>query len=202
MSGGPTGSQSGALRVVVVGTTGSGKTTTARRIAHSLGIECVELDRLHWRPGWVEAPLEEFRAAAAAATAGNRWVVDGNYRQVRAILWSRATHIVWLDRPFLLVFWRVLLRTVRRVASQQELFSGNRESFRQSFLSRDSIIWWMVTTHARRRREYPRLLARPEHRHLEVLVVRSRRDEQRLLSVLTGAAWSGASAAHRPLAGP
>ncbi len=175
----------GALRIVVVGTTGSGKTTVARRIAQALGIPRVELDRLHWRSGWTEAPLDEFRAAVDAATTGDRWVADGNYGKVRSALWSKATHVVWLDRPFPLVFWRVLLRTIRRVVSGEELFSGNRETFRQSFLSRDSIIWWMFKTHGRRRREYPLLLARPEHAHLKVLVVRNRRDERRLLSALT-----------------
>ncbi len=176
------------LRIVVVGTTGSGKTTVARRIAQALGIPHVELDSLHWRPGWTEAPLEEFRAAVDDATTGDRWVADGNYGKVRQTLWSKATHVVWLDRPFPLVFWRVLMRTIRRVASREELFSGNRETFRQSFLSRDSIIWWMITTHARRRRELPRLLARPEHARLEVLVVRSRRDEERLFARLAAAA--------------
>ncbi|MER6939714.1 shikimate kinase [Nocardioides sp. NPDC127514] len=42
------------MRVSVVGSSGSGKSTVARRLAETLGVRYVELDALHWRPGWVE----------------------------------------------------------------------------------------------------------------------------------------------------
>jgi len=45
-------------RINVVGTSGSGKTTVARRAAEALGVPFVELDALHWEPGWQEAPDE------------------------------------------------------------------------------------------------------------------------------------------------
>jgi hypothetical protein len=61
------------------------------------------------------------------------------------------------------------VQTMRRAALRQELYSGNRETFRRAFLSRDSILWWVVTTHRQRQRHYPALFARPEFRHLDVL---------------------------------
>jgi hypothetical protein len=61
------------------------------------------------------------------------------------------------------------VQTMRRAALRQELYSGNRETFRRAFLSRDSILWWVVTTHRQRQRQYPALFARPEFRHLDVL---------------------------------
>src|SRR5438067_1696786 len=63
-------------RIVVVGTTGSGKTTTARRIAQIIGAPHVELDALHWESNWTEADTETFRRRIVDATAGERWVVD------------------------------------------------------------------------------------------------------------------------------
>ena len=51
-------------RIVVVGTTGSGKTTVARQLAEHLGVLHVELDALNWDPGWVDlnqTDREEFR---------------------------------------------------------------------------------------------------------------------------------------------
>jgi len=141
-------------RVVVVGTSGSGKTTLAAAIASRTGAPNVELDALHWQPGWTPAPREELRATIDAFTSRPRWVVDGNYDSLRDIVWPRATLIVWLDYPFPIVFARVVRRTVSRIVTRQELFSGNRESFRQSFLSRHSVILWMLTTFRRRRRTY------------------------------------------------
>jgi len=66
-------------RINVVGTTGSGKTTTARRLAERLGLRRIELDALFWKPGWEQTPDDEFLPAVDKATLGDNWVLDGNY---------------------------------------------------------------------------------------------------------------------------
>lgn len=65
--------------------------------------------------------------------------------------------MIWLNYGFPLVLWRALTRTVRRVLTQEELFSGNRESLRMAFFSRESILWWVLTTFHRRRNQYRQL---------------------------------------------
>jgi ribose 1,5-bisphosphokinase PhnN len=45
-----------------------------------------------------------------------------------------------LANALTVVLWRVLTRTVRRVLTREELFSGNRESLRMAFFSRESVI--------------------------------------------------------------
>ncbi|MBI4730421.1 MAG: AAA family ATPase [Acidobacteria bacterium] len=57
-------------RVLVVGTTGSGKTTVASILATYLGVPHVEFDGLHWKLGWVEADTEELRARVRRVCAG------------------------------------------------------------------------------------------------------------------------------------
>ena len=131
-------------RVVVIGSSCSGKTTLARRLAEALDCEHIELDALYWGPSWSEAPREAFRAAVEERLAGDRWVVDGNYSVVRDIVWSRATDAVWLNYPFPIVLGRALVRTLRRIVLREELFGGNRELFRKTFLSRESILWWVI----------------------------------------------------------
>src|SRR5438132_8383373 len=84
-------------RVVVVGTSGSGKTTLAREIARRLSLPHVELDAVHWGPGWTEPPVELFRQRTQEALQGDRWVADGNYGKVRDLVWGRAEMLVWLD---------------------------------------------------------------------------------------------------------
>lgn len=169
-------------RINVVGTTGSGKTTLGRALAQRLGVPFVELDALAWLPGWTMRPLEEFRALVAERTASPAWVVDGNYSRVRDIVWARADKVVWIDYPFGRVFLQLLRRTVRRSLRREELWSGNRESLRKAFFSRDSILLWAIRTHARRKREYPELFARPEHAHLTVVRLRSPREARRWLA--------------------
>lgn len=180
-------------RIVVVGTSGSGKTTLARQIAQRLQIPHVELDALHWEPNWTEADTAHFRARVALAIAGERWALDGNYSKVRDLVWARATTVVWLDYSLPLVMWRIISRTLVRSLRREELWNGNRESFRQSFLSRDSVIVWSFTTYHRRRRQYPELFALPEHRHLTVVHHRSPKETARWLAALGPATTSEAS---------
>lgn len=171
-------------RVVVVGTTGSGKTTMARRIAERLRLPHVELDALHWEPHWTEAPREVFRARVDAALRGEAWVVDGNYSQVRDIVWGRADTVVWLDYPLWLILWRLLWRTTRRMIARETLWNGNRETLRGAFFSRNSLFVWALQTYRRRRRDYPRLLAGPEYARLGVVPLRSPRQAARWLAGL------------------
>lgn len=158
----------GLRRFVVVGTSGSGKTSFARRLAAARGIAHIELDFLHWEPNWVEAPDDVFLERVDQATQVPAWVVDGNYSKARPFVFQRADAVVWLDYDFHLVMWRLLTRTVRRALSQEELWKGNRESWRMSFMTRDSVLLWGLTTYHRRRREYQELFKMPESRRLRI----------------------------------
>jgi adenylate kinase family enzyme len=86
-------------RIVVIGATGSGKSTFAHRLARSLDVAFVELDALFWESDWTPTPPDIFRARADEATRATAWVVAGNYHHVRDIVWRRAEAIVWLDYP-------------------------------------------------------------------------------------------------------
>jgi adenylate kinase family enzyme len=157
-------------RVAVIGTSGSGKTTFSSQLAARLGVPHIELDALSWEADWVATPGPVLRDRVTAAVAGETWVIDGNYSATRDLVWGRADTVIWLDLPLRVVMWRVVNRTVRRVARGDLLWSGNRERMGMA-LSRDSIILWALTTYHRRRRDYPRLLAqRPE---LHVVRLRS-----------------------------
>jgi len=164
-------------RISVIGTTGSGKTTVARRAAEALGVPFVELDALHWEPGWEEAPLEVFKGRVRDAIRGDGWVVDGNYSNVRDLVWGRADTVLWLDYPFLGTFLRLLWRTLRRLILREELWNGNRESLKM-MLSGDSILLWAITSHPRYRKEFPQLMGNPEYAHVRFLRHRSRRETE------------------------
>ena len=168
-------------RVAVIGTSSSGKTTIASQLADQLSIPHTELDVLHWLPDWQMCPLEQFRSLVKEVVERDRWVIDGNYGKVRDILWPRATHLVWLNYPFQTVFSRALRRTFRRVATREELFAGNRENLRQALFDPESIVWWVVRTYRRRRREYPQLFQLPHNKHLEIIELKHPIDADRFL---------------------
>ena len=170
----------------VVGTTSSGKSTLAERLANKLGLDFIELDALHWEPNWTTAPLEVFRTRVEMATQARAWVVAGNYRVVRDLVWKRAEAIIWLDYSFPTVFWRLITRTIKRAVLQEELWNGNRERFwwHLKLWSDESLFKWLFKTYWRRKREYPQLFSLPEHSHLQIIHFKSVEDTQNWLEKL------------------
>jgi adenylate kinase family enzyme len=166
-------SRGGELRIVVVGVTGSGKTTLARQISQLFGIPHIELDALHWQPGWVMTDLAVFREALEKAVSAPAWVVDGNYSKVRDIVWPSATMLLWLDYPLALVLFRLARRTVQRVISREILWNENCETMRGAFFSRDSLFLWALKSHKQHKQQYPILTSLPEYAHLDVVRLRS-----------------------------
>jgi adenylate kinase family enzyme len=185
----PDGEPFTARRVNVVGTSAAGKSALAAALAGVLEVPHVELDALHWEPGWTEAPDAVLRERVRGAIAGDGWVVDGNYAGVRDLVWARAEAVVWLDLPLRTILWRYLVRTVRRVGRREELWAGNRERLGMHLFSRDSLLLWILTTYRRRRREYPALLAaRPD---LVAIRLRSARAADRWLAGVASAGSGG-----------
>lgn len=171
-------------RIVVLGVTGSGKSTLSAELARRLGAPCIELDAFNWEPNWTTAPPEVFRERVAQATAGDAWVVDGNYRQAHDLIWPRAQTIIWLDYSLAVIYARLLRRTLWRTLTQVELWSGNRERLWEQFFTRDSLFLWAVTQQPKHRREYPLIPSRPEYAHATFIRLRSPRATTRWLAAL------------------
>jgi adenylate kinase family enzyme len=157
-------------RIVIIGVTSSGKSTLAETLAKCLDMDFIELDALHWEPGWQEAPDEVFRARVEKATQAERWAVAGNYRVVRDITWPKADALIWLDYPFLLVLRQLTRRTFVRWWKQELLWGTNIEPLWAHFKlwSQESLFHWLVKTYWRRKREFTKLLSQPEYQRLKV----------------------------------
>ena len=167
-------------RVSVIGSSGSGKTTTARALAERMGVPWLELDSVFHQPGWQPRPDPEFQADVESFVDGDGWVVDGNYTShgVAQIVWPRADTIVWLDPRRAVVMGRVIRRTVRRVITREELWNGNREPL-SNLYSRDpeeNIIVWAWTRYDHVRRKYERMAGEGTWDHARVVRLRTGRE--------------------------
>ncbi|NNE73897.1 MAG: hypothetical protein HKN26_09550 [Acidimicrobiales bacterium] len=158
-------------RVVVIGSSGAGKTTLARALSRALELPFTEQDELFHLPGWTERPLPEFRRIIAETfPAGGRWITDGNYGSVHDILHPRADTFVWLDYERPLIMRRLIARTLRRTVTREELWNGNREPW-SNFMRWDpehNIIRWSWTHFEKYRALYEDHAAGPQWAHATV----------------------------------
>jgi adenylate kinase family enzyme len=149
-------------RIAVKGSSGSGKSTLATQLAQRLDITYIELDALHHGPNWSEPTVEEFCARVQRAMESNpgRWVIDGNYeRKLGYLVTDAADTVVWLDLPLPVLVWRLLRRTWHRINGRVELWSGNRETWRDVLFTPNGLIPWTMRSYFRHRREWPRRFA-------------------------------------------
>ena len=139
-------------RILVMGSSGSGKSTFAQRLSAITGIPMVSVDALFWRPGWVEPDRAEFRERLAEAARQPRWIMDGNYLSHLVELRRDACDsVIWFDLPR----WICMLGILTRIATsygrvRPEMAEGCPENIDLEFLR---YVWTF------REQQRPKLLA-------------------------------------------
>jgi len=102
----------GMDRIMIVGQPGSGKSTLARRLGERTGLPVIHIDKIHWKPGWVERSREEKTQLCREAEQRERWIFEGGHSATWPSRVARADMLVWLDRSFPLRLRRVVRRTM------------------------------------------------------------------------------------------
>ena len=159
----------------MVGTSGSGKSTFARELAELLNLPYYEIDQLFWKSDWQESSDDELFRKVHDVTSRPRWVLDGNYSRTIPVKWKQVQLVIWLDPSFVRTIFRVTKRTMHRSLKQKEIWTGtgNRESLKKAFLSKDSIIWWAITTYRSNRKKYSSIMSSPAYSHISFIRLNS-----------------------------
>lgn len=162
------------MRVNIIGTSGSGKTTFGRQLAEILKIPFIELDAIFWGPNWSPSEDQALLSKLSKALEGENWVLDGNYTRTTAVKWERVEVVVWLDFSFPRTLCQAVSRAIQRLLSKEELWpgTGNRESLRMLF-SKESIVLWTITSYGRKRKNIIRMMEAPEYAHIQFHRLRS-----------------------------
>lgn len=170
-------------RIHVIGNSCSGKSSLAAQLARELELPLVELDALNWLPNWVglnAANPAEFERRIAAATASDRWVVAGSYSGfAQRLFWPRLQSLVWLDLPMPQLVLRMARRTWKRWRTREHLWGTNYERFWPQFQvwrKEESLLWWIVTQHERKRRGMLAVMGDPRWSHIRVMRLTSARE--------------------------
>jgi len=142
-------------RILVIGTSGAGKSTFAQRAAERLELPFFASDPFYWEPGWGIATAKQVRQRVGQVVLQEAWVLDGNFDDERELVWKQADCIVWLDYSLATIGRRVVFRNLRWLVTGQPTWSGNRMTLQRAI----SGIRHAFQSHALKRKNYPAWLA-------------------------------------------
>ncbi|NLA87772.1 MAG: hypothetical protein GX847_10950 [Clostridiales bacterium] len=160
-------------RILVLGCCGSGKSTFARRLGALTGIPVVHLDKLFWKPGWVQSAKEEFYDALQNALSEESWIIDGNYAGSLPLRLTYCDMAVYFDFPRAVCLWGVLRRVLSsRGRVRPDMGDGCPERLDREFIK---YTWNFEKTQGAENRATVRASGKP------VVWFLSRRDVRRFL---------------------
>ncbi|MFC2074729.1 DNA topology modulation protein [Bdellovibrionota bacterium] len=97
-------------KILVLGSSGSGKSTFATKLGKKLGNEVIHLDRHFWKPNWTKPSREEWHQTNSELAQKPKWIIDGNFCNSLNLRMPHADTIIYLDFPKFLCLYRVLIR--------------------------------------------------------------------------------------------
>ena len=122
-------------RVLVLGSSGAGKSTFAKELGSALDIETIHLDSFYWKPNWTPTEPDEWAGTLNRLLARESWVMDGNYPDSLAFRLKYADTAIFLERSRIQSLVRCVGRYLKyRGQSRPELAPGCTEKIDLDFL--------------------------------------------------------------------
>ena len=164
-------------RIIIIGCGGAGKSTLAQKLGEKLDIPVVHLDKLFWKPGWVEMPKDEFDELLRQEMAKERWIMDGNFNRTLPERIARCDTLIYLDFNRFTCLMGVLKRVLTTYGTvRPDMGEGCPERIDFTFLK------WVWNFNKNKREGNYRLLN--EAAHAETIVLKNRRAVKKFLSQL------------------
>ncbi len=164
-------------RILLIGCGGAGKSTLARQMGEILRIPVVHLDKLFWKPGWVEASPEEFDVLLAEELKKDKWIMDGNFGRTLPERIKYCDAILFLDFSRFACLWGVCKRVITTYGKvRPDMGDGCPERFDLDFLK------WVWNFNKNNREKFYRHLNEAEN--AETIVLKNRRMVKKFLEQL------------------
>lgn len=161
-------------RILIIGSGGAGKSTLARQLGEKLDLPVVHLDKLFWKPGWVESTDAEFDEALEKELEKPRWIMDGNFNRTMQQRMKRCDTVIYLDFGRFACLSGVLKRVLTTYGRvRPDMGEGCPERFDFEFLK------WIWNFNRNKRETYYRLLNEAEG--IETIALKNRRQVRAFL---------------------
>ena len=164
-------------RIIIIGCGGAGKSTLARQLGEKLNLPVVHLDKLFWKPGWVESTKDEIDAKIMEEMSKPKWIIDGNYNRTIAERIRHCDTVIYLDFSRLACLMGVAKRILTTYGTvRPDMGAGCPERFDPEFLK------WIWNFNRKHRENYYRLLNEAEG--IETIVLKNHKAVKRFLEQL------------------
>jgi adenylate kinase family enzyme len=121
-------------RIMIIGCSGSGKSTFSRKLNKLTQIPLVHLDQKYWKSNWVEPSKEAWRKTISEVVKEDQWIMDGNFSGTWDLRIPRADTIIFLDQPTYVCLYRVLKRIISNYGkTRPDMPAGCPERFDLQF---------------------------------------------------------------------
>jgi adenylate kinase family enzyme len=142
-------------RILVIGTSGTGKSTLAQRLSNILRLPFFATDHFYWESGWKTTTDDKVLQQVKDVIHREAWILDGNFDNERELVWKQADCIIWLDYSLPTICRRIVFRNFLWAMTRQSIWSGNRMTLRRAI----SGIRHAVKSYSLKRKNYPQWLA-------------------------------------------
>lgn len=112
------------MRITIIGYSGGGKTTLAKKIAKEFNIPHQQIDRIWFESNGHKAETEVekekvrkiIKARVAEFVSQEAWVSDGFYSKAQSIMADKANYVVVVELPL----WKRLLNHWKRILRKED----------------------------------------------------------------------------------
>ena len=84
-------------KLVIIGNSGSGKSTVAKHIAAATGLPAHDLDLIHWHDDGSKRDEVESKALVERISSAPTWIIEGMYGWLAEVALIEATAPIWTD---------------------------------------------------------------------------------------------------------
>ena len=170
-------------RIIIIGNSGSGKTTVSYQLGESLKLPVTHLDKEYWKEGWVRTPEEEWAEKINALISEPEWILEGNFSSTLEIRLSRADTVIFLDYNRFVCLSGVIKRWLAHLGkTRPDMAEGCPEKIDFAFLFA-FLKWVLWGFPAKSRKKIVKCLAK--YKYTEQIVVKSRAELRHFLRTVT-----------------
>ena len=127
-------------KIILVGSSGSGKSWFAKRIAELTNYPLYHLDVEFWQPNWVMPPKEWRIARQQEMIIGEQWIIEGNYNSTMELRYVAADLVIFMDINRWVCMWAAARRTGKKRSDLPEYLEES-SPFSKEFLAFCKWIW-------------------------------------------------------------